>query len=335
MTFETPATRLRVQAATLAYDGRTVAENLDFDVPTGEFTIIIGPNGCGKSTLLKSLARALSPREGRVTLDGRDISSIRSKEVARTVALLPQAPIAPDTITVRDLVARGRFPHTTLLRQWSTADEEALTAALERCEIAELAGRKVSELSGGQRQRVWIALVLAQQADIVLLDEPTTFLDIAYQYDVLEMCSALHSEGATLVAVLHDLQQAARYATNLVVMKAGEIVAQGAPVDVLTAELVESVFDLPCRVIVDPDSGTPLVLPRVGARRASAAASAANADASAASFPAAGGSDVADVPHASGLVDASGPADASGAPNACEANRPANCVSSSFPGRSR
>jgi iron complex transport system ATP-binding protein len=259
--------RLRAEALTLRYGDRTVVDGLDLAIPDGEFTIIVGPNGCGKSTLLKALARTLPASSGRVLLDERPIRSYRSKEVARRVAMLPQSPIAPDTITVRDLVARGRYPHTTMLRQWSPDDEQAVADALRETDTIELADRLVSELSGGQRQRVWIALVLAQRTDIVLLDEPTTFLDIGHQHEVLELCERLRGAGRTLVAVLHDLNQAARFAGNLVVMREGAIVASGRPDHVLTAELVSDVFALPCRVIADDESGAPLVVPRTGASR--------------------------------------------------------------------
>lgn len=252
---------LSARGLRLAYDDRVVADDLSFDVPHGELTVVIGPNACGKSTLLKALARTLRPRAGTVTLDGRPLASYRSKEIARRLGMLPQSPIAPEAISVRDLVARGRFPHQGLFRQWSAADEEAVAQALVATDIVDLADRGVAELSGGQRQRAWIALALAQQTELLLLDEPTTFLDIAHQYEVLELCAALHREGRTLVVVLHDLNQAARYATHLVVMKAGRIVAQGAPADVLTADLVSDVFGLPCEIIDDPQSHTPLVVP--------------------------------------------------------------------------
>ena len=256
--------RLAARNLRLAYDKRVVVEDLSIELPDGGFTIIVGPNACGKSTLLKALSRTLSPVSGSVLLGGKPIESYRSKAVARELAMLPQSPIAPEAITVRDLVGRGRYPHQGLLQQWSHADEVAVVEALASTGCEELAGRYVSELSGGQRQRVWIAMVLAQQADLLLLDEPTTFLDIAHQFEVLELCAALHLEGRTLVAVLHDLNQAARYATNLVVMKDGRIVAQGEPGDILTAELVEDVFGLACVIIADPVTGTPMVVPRAG-----------------------------------------------------------------------
>jgi iron complex transport system ATP-binding protein len=257
-----PTTALAARGLRLQYDDRIVVDGLDVDVPDGELTVVVGPNACGKSTLLKALARTLRPVSGTVYLDGAPIASYRPKAVARRVAMLPQTPIAPDGITVRDLVSRGRFPHQDLLHPTSGGDRAAVKAALEQTGTLDLAERSVDELSGGQRQRVWIAMVLAQETDIVLLDEPTTFLDIAHQYDVLELAAALHAAGRTVVAVLHDLNQAARYATHMIAMRAGSIVAEGPPAAVVTSELVERVFGLPCVVVPDPESGTPLVVPR-------------------------------------------------------------------------
>jgi len=255
-------TRLRAHDLELAYDRRVVAEHLGIEIPDGSFTVIVGPNACGKTTLLRALARLLRPRRGGVYLDGALITARPSKEVARELGLLPQSSIAPDGITVGDLVARGRYPHQRLLRQWSRDDERAVGAAMAATRVTDLADRVVDELSGGQRQRVWLAMALAQETPIVLLDEPTTFLDIAHQVEVLDLCAELHAEqGRTLVAVLHDLNQASRYATHLVAMRDGAIVAQGDPAETVTAELVETVFGLPCRVIDDPEAGTPLVLP--------------------------------------------------------------------------
>jgi len=246
----------------LAYDRRVVAEQLDLAIPDRSFTVIVGPNACGKTTLLRALARLLKPRGGGVYLDGSLITSRSSKEVARQLGLLPQSSVAPDGITVADLVARGRFPHQRLLRQWSRDDERAVVEAMAATRVTDLADRIVDELSGGQRQRVWLAMALAQQTPILLLDEPTTFLDIAHQVEVLDLCAQLHADGRTLVAVLHDLNQACRYATHLVAMRDGAIVAQGAPAEIVGEELVERVFGLPCRVVEDPESGTPLVVPR-------------------------------------------------------------------------
>ncbi|WP_239332803.1 ABC transporter ATP-binding protein [Frankia sp. CiP3] len=256
-------TRLAAANLTLAYDQRVVARELGIAIPDGSFTVIVGPNACGKSTLLRALARMLRPRDGAVYLDGALLSSYPSKEVARRLGLLPQASTAPGGITVADLVARGRYPHQGLLRQWSRTDETVVVEAMRCTRIMDLSERLVDELSGGQRQRVWLAMVLAQQTPILLLDEPTTFLDIAHQVEVLDLCADLHeNHGHTLVAVLHDLNQAARYATHLVAMSDGRIVAEGPPADVVTADLVERVFGLACRVISDPETGTPLVVPR-------------------------------------------------------------------------
>lgn len=254
---------LSAQGITVGYDGRVISEGLSVELPAGRFTAIIGPNACGKSTLLRALSRLLKPRAGEVLLDGRDIHSLPAKEVARRLGLLPQSSIAPDGISVAELVARGRFPHQKLLRQWTVADEEAVAGAMAATGVTELAGDLVDTLSGGQRQRVWVAMVLAQSTPIVLLDEPTTFLDIAHQIELLELCVRLNREqGTTMVAVLHDLNQAARYADHVIVMKAGRIVAQGPPPAVVTAELIDEVFGLPCRIIDDPETGTPLVIPR-------------------------------------------------------------------------
>jgi len=254
---------LAVEGLVMAYDGAPVIDGLDLAVPAGSFTVVVGPNGCGKSTLLRAFARTMRPRAGRVLLDGEPITGLRGKEVARRIALLPQSPIAPEAITVGDLVARGRYPHQGLLRQWSAQDARAVEAALAATETVELRDRLVSSLSGGQRQRVWLAMALAQDTELLLLDEPTTFLDIAHQYEMLGLCSRLHTQGRTLVAVLHDLNQAARFATHLVVMAEGAVVAQGPPSDIITAELVEAVFGLPARIIPDPVTGTPLVVPAV------------------------------------------------------------------------
>ncbi|MEE4546225.1 ABC transporter ATP-binding protein [Streptomyces sp. V4-01] len=262
-----PAQRLAAESVTLAYDQRVIARDLSVAIPDQSFTVIVGPNACGKSTLLRALSRLLKPAEGRVLLDGRAIGTLPAKAVARTLGLLPQSSVAPDGITVAGLVARGRYPHQGLLRQWSAEDERIVDESMAATGVAALADRYVDELSGGQRQRVWIAMALAQQTPLLLLDEPTTYLDIQHQIDVLDLCADLHEQrGRTLVAVLHDLNQAARYATHLIAMRDGRIEAQGRPAEILTAALVEEVFGVRCRIIEDPESGTPLVVP--SARRA-------------------------------------------------------------------
>jgi iron complex transport system ATP-binding protein len=274
MAEESMSSRLRGEDLTLSYDQRIVTEGLGVSIPDGSFTVIVGPNACGKSTLLKALARLLRPKAGTVFLDGEPISGYSAKQVAHRLGMLPQTPIAPNGITVGDLVARGRYAHQSLLRQWSREDEAIVGEALRLTETLELSGRYVAELSGGQRQRVWLAMVLAQQTPILLLDEPTTFLDIAHQIEVLDLCADLHDQGRTLVAVLHDLNLACRYADHLIAMRAGAIVAQGHPSEVVTADLVRQVFGMDCRVIADPETGTPLVIPagRESRRPARAAA---------------------------------------------------------------
>lgn len=266
----TPAgVRLEALEATLGYDQTVVLDRLTARIPDGAFVAIIGPNGCGKSTLLRTFARVLQPAAGQVMLDGKAISQYRTKEVARTLGLLPQSSLAPEGIRVADLVARGRAPHQNIFSQWSRADEEAVTAALAATRLTELSGQLVDELSGGQRQRVWVAMVLAQQTPLMLLDEPTTFLDIAHQLEVLELLAALNrSHGRTIVAVLHDLNHAARYASRVIAMRDGAIVTAGTPAEVFTEELVERIFDLPCRVIDDPVTGTPLIIPDLARARA-------------------------------------------------------------------
>ncbi|MFD0420035.1 ABC transporter ATP-binding protein [Streptomyces sp. NPDC127108] len=266
-----PVNRLIADDVTIGYDQRVIAEKLSVEIPDNSFTVIVGPNACGKSTLLRALSRMLKPSAGRVLLDGQTIQSLPAKQVARTLGLLPQSSIAPDGITVGDLVARGRYPHQGLLRQWSKEDERIVRESMESTGVAELGDRYVDELSGGQRQRVWIAMALAQQTPLLLLDEPTTFLDIQHQIDVLDLCADLHEEqGRTLVAVLHDLNHAARYATHLIALRDGKVLAEGPPGEIVTAELVAETFGIKCQVIDDPETGTPLVVPaarkaRVGA----------------------------------------------------------------------
>ena len=261
-------TPLRAQNLTLAYDGNVVARDLTVSIPESGFTAIVGPNACGKSTLLRALVRVLKPRAGSVLLDGAEISSLPTKQVARRLGLLPQTSTAPDGVTVADLVARGRHPYQRLLRQWSREDEQAVRDAMAQTAVDTLAERLVDELSGGQRQRVWLAMALAQSTPLLLLDEPTTFLDIAHQMEILDLCAELHQEGRTLVAVLHDLNHACRYATHLIAMREGAVVAQGEPSEIVNAELVERVFGVRCLVVPCPASGAPMVVPVSPARAA-------------------------------------------------------------------
>nr|WSS65055.1 ABC transporter ATP-binding protein [Streptomyces sp. NBC_01177] len=253
---------LSAERLTLGYSDRVVVESLDLTVPPGKVTVVVGANACGKSTLLRSMSRLLAPRKGQVLLDGRQVHRMPAKELARTLGLLPQSPIAPEGITVLDLVGRGRHPHQGVFSRWSEKDDAAVASALETTQTAELADRAVDELSGGQRQRVWIAMALAQQTDLLLLDEPTTFLDASHQIEVLDLLTDLNrTRGTTVVMVLHDLNLAARYADHLIALAAGRIHAAGTPAEVLTEETVETVFGLRSRIIEDPVSGKPLMLP--------------------------------------------------------------------------
>jgi iron complex transport system ATP-binding protein len=254
--------RLIARAVTLGYGDRSVVRGLSTAVPDGRVTVIVGANACGKSTLLRGMARLLRPTDGEVLLDGTAIGSLPSKQVARTLGLLPQNPVTPEGVTVVDLVGRGRHPHQGTLRRWSREDERAVAEALRLTDTLGLADRLVEELSGGQRQRVWIAMALAQQTDLLLLDEPTTYLDIAHQVEVLDLLADLNAtRGTTIVMVLHDLNLAARYADHLVAMRDGVVVAEGLPGEVITEDCVREVFGMSCRVVDDPVTGTPLVLP--------------------------------------------------------------------------
>ncbi|MDN3481088.1 ABC transporter ATP-binding protein [Arthrobacter sp. APC 3897] len=253
---------LSAQDLVLSYGERLVVDGLSVTLPAGRITIIVGANACGKSTLLRGLSRLLKPAGGTVLLGGRDIHSRPAREVARTLGLLPQTPVAPDGITVADLVGRGRYPHQGWFRQWTPGDDEAVAAALAATGTLDLAERNVDELSGGQRQRVWIAMALAQETQILLLDEPTTFLDVTHQIEVLDLITDLNRRAGTTVAiVLHDLNLAARYADHLIAMKSGAVAAQGTPAEVVTEDLVRDVFGLESKVIPDPVSGTPMVVP--------------------------------------------------------------------------
>lgn len=260
---------IHAQHLHLAYDRQDVVRDLSLTLPEGKVTIIVGANGCGKSTLLRGMSRLLSPRSGSVMLDGKDLHSLRGKELARRLGLLPQSPIAPDGVSVRELVSRGRYPHQGLFPQWTDADEQAVRSALEVTRTHTLEDRLLEELSGGQRQRVWIAMALAQQTEVLLLDEPTTFLDVTHQLEVLDVVRDLnHERGTTIGIVLHDLNLAARYADHLVAVKDGEIYAEGSPATVITEQMAREVFALEARVTPDPVTGAPMVLPLGRGRRA-------------------------------------------------------------------
>ncbi len=257
-------------AISLAYDGLPILNHLNLVIPYGQITALVGPNGCGKSTLLRGLARLLKPRTGSVYLNGADIKRLSTLAVAQQLGILPQGPVAPEGLTVRDLVAQGRYPYQSWWQSWSADDERSVQTALLTTDLSEIANRRVDTLSGGQRQRAWIAMILAQDTKILLLDEPTTFLDLAHQVDVLELLWELNqTKGRTIVMVLHDLNQACRYADHLVALRNGEVMASGTPALVMTEEMVHQVFGLECRIVTDPIMGTPMCLP-LGRRRASA-----------------------------------------------------------------
>jgi iron complex transport system ATP-binding protein len=253
------ASILETRHLALAHAHTTIIDNLDLSIQPGRVTAIVGPNGCGKSTLLAGLARLLKPKAGAVLLDGKAIGELPSKQVARQLALLPQDASAPDGLTVSDLIRFGRQPHQGLFRQWSSDDEAIVAAALTAADLVELAERPLDSMSGGQRQRAWIAMAIAQQTPLLLLDEPTSALDLGHQLEVFELIRALASAGKTVVMVVHDLSQACRYADHLVAMQAGQIIAEGAPADIVTPELVEQLYGVRCVLLQDPVSGTPLI----------------------------------------------------------------------------
>lgn len=254
---------LGAENVSLGYAERTVVQDLTVSLPAGQVTMIVGANACGKSTLLRGLSRLLKPSRGSVLLDGQDIHQLPAKRLAQQLGLLPQSPTAPDGITVAELVGRGRYPHQGWFRKWSQQDDEAVADALRLTETLELAERELDELSGGQRQRVWIAMALAQQTPLLLLDEPTTYLDMAHQVEVLDLVTELNrSRGTTVAIVLHELNLAARYGDHLIAMKEGRIVAQGTPAEILDAQLVREVFGLESVILPDPVTGAPMVIPQ-------------------------------------------------------------------------
>jgi len=253
---------LATEHLTLGYDQKIIIDDLSVQIPAGEITVIIGPNACGKSTLLRTLSRLITPQSGRVLLNDRDIKEYATKAIARQLGLLPQSPMTPAGITVRELVSRGRYPWQSLFSRPSIADQQAVEQAMKATRIESLADQSVETLSGGQRQRAWIAMVLAQQTPLLLLDEPTTWLDISHQIELMELMRDLNRQhGRTLVVVLHELNHACRYAGHLIAMRDGKIVAQGKPQEIVTAELIEQVYGLKSVIISDPVAGTPLVIP--------------------------------------------------------------------------
>ncbi|RIW38906.1 ABC transporter ATP-binding protein [Bacillus salacetis] len=253
---------LQTESLTLSYGDRIIIDELDLEIPKGEITVFIGGNGCGKSTLLRSLARLLKPQTGSVLIDGNAIAKLSTKDVAKKLAILPQSPTAPEGLTVLQLVKQGRYPHQSWLKQWSQKDEEIVTNALKATKMEEFQHRRVDELSGGQRQRAWIALTLAQDTDIILLDEPTTYLDMTHQIEILDLLFELNeTEERTIIMVLHDLNLACRYAHNIVAIRDQKIFAQGKPEEVISCNLVKNVFDMDCQVTSDPLFGTPLCIP--------------------------------------------------------------------------
>ena len=253
---------IEAKQLTLAYDSTAVVQNLNIVIPTGKTTVLVGANGCGKSTLLRGLARLLNPKSGKVYLDGKAISQLKAKTVAKKMAMLPQSPVAPEGLTVRDLVAMGRYPYQSWLQQWSTEDEVQVAEALEITTMTELADRPLDSLSGGQKQRAWIAMVLAQDTDILLLDEPTTFLDLSHQVELLDLLDELQEgKGKTIVMILHDLNLSCRYGDYLVAIQQGKVYATGTPEQVMTEEMVRNVFNLECRIVLDPLADTPMCIP--------------------------------------------------------------------------
>ncbi|GAA1424015.1 ABC transporter ATP-binding protein [Catellatospora coxensis] len=254
--------RLRAEGLTLGYDAEPIVRDLDVTILDGKVTAIVGANACGKSTLLRGLARLLRPRQGSVLLDEKAMAGLSTLEVAKVLGLLPQSPLAPDGITVADLVSRGRYPHQGWFRTWNDRDHDAVARALDATGTADLVDRPLRQLSGGQRQRVWIAMALAQDTDLLLLDEPTTYLDINHQVELLRLLRTLNAQaGKTIVAVLHDINLASRYCDHIIAMADGAIVAEGAPSEVITAELVAKVFGLSCVIVPDPIAGTPIIVP--------------------------------------------------------------------------
>ncbi|MFT4145182.1 MAG: ABC transporter ATP-binding protein [Mobilitalea sp.] len=254
---------LKAQNIVAGYDKKIIIDGINISIPSNKISVIIGANACGKSTLLKTLCRLIQPVSGEILLDNKKVTDMPPKQLARVLGLLPQSPVVPEGITVADLVSRGRFPYQSFFKGLSKKDYDAVDEALEIMGITELANRSVDELSGGQRQRVWIAMALAQQTDILLLDEPTTFLDISYQVEILDLLTDLNKKrGTTIVMVLHDINLSARYADYIFALQKGNLIAEGTPSDIITDALIKQVFDLDCMVISDPVSNSPFIVPK-------------------------------------------------------------------------
>ena len=254
---------LKADHIVAGYDKKVIIDGINITIPRNKISVIIGANGCGKSTLLKTLSRLIQPASGEILLAEENLSDLAPKQFAKILGLLPQSPVAPEGITVADLVGRGRFPYQSFFKGLSKTDYEAVEEALEIMGITELANHCINELSGGQRQRVWIAMALAQQTDILLLDEPTTFLDISYQVEILDLLTELNRKrGTTIVMVLHDINLSARYADYLFALHRGKLISEGAPSDIITVALMKQVFNLDCEVICDPVSNSPFIVPK-------------------------------------------------------------------------
>ena len=259
---------LEAKGLTISYGDSPIIDNLNLTIPRGKITVLIGSNGCGKSTLLRTIARLMKPRTGSVLLDGDEIAKLPTKEISRRMSILPQGPVAPEGLTIRQLVRQGRYPHQSWLKQWSREDERMVQLALQSTQLSELADRPVDALSGGQRQRAWIAMTLAQGTELLLLDEPTTYLDMSHQIDILDLLFELNEkEHRTIVMVLHDLNLACRYAHHVVAVHNKSIYAQGRPEDIVTREMVQTVFQMDCEIAVDPLFGTPLCIPHGRGRK--------------------------------------------------------------------
>jgi len=252
---------LETKSLTLNYGDTNIIEDLNLSIPMNKITVLIGANGCGKSTLLRSIARLLKPVHGTVLLDGQDVFKLSTKQVAKKLSILPQSPVAPEGLTVLQLVKQGRYPHQSWRKQWTKEDEAIVFNALKATGVDHLQDKAVDELSGGQRQRAWIAMTLAQDTDIILLDEPTTYLDLTHQIEILDLLFELNKQNRTIIMVLHDINLACRYADHIVTVRDRGVYQEGKPEEIMTTSLVKHVFDLDCKMTNDPIYGTPLCIP--------------------------------------------------------------------------